>query len=348
MSRMRNAANPAVETRGPTLEAVAAAASVSVSTVSKVLNDRAGIASSTRDRVLAALVDAGYRKPGTRDTYEETVELVFGSLDGVWAIEIIRGASAVAREHGITVTVSETGVHHGVSPGWAAAVARRQPRGVVLIATALSRHDRAELAGRHVPFVVVDPVGASDPDLPSIGSTNWAGGVAATRHLLNLGHRRIGIVAGTGVLMATRARVAGFRSAMEVAGVPVDESLVFTNAQTEEASPDAALQLLDRPDRATAIFATSDVKALGVYEAARVLGLAVPGDVSVVGYDDLQFARWAGPPLTTIRQQLTEMAMEGVRMVLGRREDPERPVARIELATSLVVRDSTAAPREAS
>ncbi len=344
MSVMRKEANAASAARPATLEAVASAASVSVSTVSKVLNDRAGIAAATRERVLAALVEAGYRKPGSQDVYEETIELVFGSLEGAWTIEIIRGASAIAREHGLTLTVSESGVHHGVAPGWAAAVARRQPRGIVLIATALSRHDKAELAGRHIPYVVVDPVGAADPELPSVGSTNWAGGVSATRHLLELGHRRIGVIAGTGALMATRARVAGFRSAMEVAGVAVDETLIFTDPQVDEASPDGALSLLDRPDRPTAIFAASDVKALGVYEAARILGLAVPADLSVVGYDDLQFARWAGPPLTTIRQQLTEMAMEGVRMVLARRDDQARSVARIELATTLVVRESTAAP----
>ncbi|MGO3884979.1 MAG: LacI family DNA-binding transcriptional regulator [Mycetocola sp.] len=329
----------------PTLAAIATATSVSMSTVSKVLNNKGGVSAETRARVNEALLQGGYQKPGTRSEYSDTVELVFNSLAGAWAIEVIRGASQIASEHGLTVTITETGVHHGVAPGWAAAAARRQPLGIVLVATAISDDDAATLKRRSVPVVAVDPVGSHDHDSPSIGSTNWAGGMSATRHLLDLGHRRIGVVAGTGALLATRARVAGFRSAMELADVPVDSSLIIQDRLLDEADPEAALRLLRLPEPPTAIFATSDVKALGVYEAARLLKLSVPADISVVGYDDLQFARWAGPPLTTIRQQLGEMAIESVRTLLAMRDSTRRPVTRIELATSLIERESTAPPK---
>ncbi len=325
----------------PTLETIAHEASVSVATVSKVLNDRKGIAPETRERVVLALRANGYRKRGSQATFSPQIELVFGSLGGEWAIELIRGAVRVAGDNGLSVVVSESGVPHGVAPGWARLVARRQPAGVILVSSDLSADDKAELRSHNVPFVIVDPTGDPAPDVPSVGSTNWAGGVAATRHLIDLGHTRIGVVAGPDDLMVTRARLAGFRSAMEAASLPIDEDLIFSDELSEENNPVAGVSLLSRADRPTAIFAASDVKALGVYEAARIVGLSVPEDVSVVGYDDLAVARWAGPPLTTVRQQLMEMAQEAAKMVLSLRSAPGSTADRIELATSLVIRGST-------
>ena len=314
---------------------------VSIATVSKVLNHRKGVSPETRERVAQMLSAHGYSKRGSELSYSPQIELVFDSLDGEWAIELVRGATRVAREHNLTVTVSESGVRHGVAPGWAKAVAQRQPAGVILVASHLSSRDKSELRSRNIPFVIVDPAGNPDPDVPSIGSTNWAGGMAATHHLIDLGHTRIGVITGSNVLMATRARLAGFRSAMEAAGLTIDETLIFAEELAEEASPEAGLSLLSRADRPTAIFATSDVKALGAYEAARILGLGIPDDVSIVGYDDLAIARWAGPPLTTVRQQLVEMAMEAAKMVVRLRSEPESTADRLELATSLVIRGST-------
>nr|WP_239452065.1 substrate-binding domain-containing protein [Frondihabitans sp. PAMC 28766] len=105
------------------------------------------------------------------------------------------------------------------------------------------------------------------------------------------------------------------------------------------------MALLGRADRPTAIFAASDMQAMGVYEAARSIDVSIPDDVSVVGYDDLQVTRWAGPPLTTVRQPLTEMAEEATRLVLRLRDEPQLKSTRLELATSLIVRGSTGAPR---
>ncbi|HEY0259370.1 MAG TPA: LacI family DNA-binding transcriptional regulator [Lacisediminihabitans sp.] len=327
--------------RRSTLTAVANEAAVSIATVSKVLNGRPGVSPETRERVTGVLRRNGYRKRGTERTYSPQIELVFGSLDGEWAIELVRGAVRVASEHHLTVAVSESGVRHGVAPGWAKAVSKRQPAGVILVASDMPTSDKFELRARNVPFVIVDPAGDPAPDVPSIGSTNFAGGMAAARHLIELGHTRIGVIAGPDDLMATRARVAGFRSAMDAAGLPVDESLVMSREFTEEASPAAGHSLLSRPDRPTAIFATSDVKALGAYEAARALGIGIPDGLSIVGYDDLPIARWAGPPLTTVRQPLAEMAQEATKLVIRLRHEPPSTADRLELAISLVVRGST-------
>lgn len=324
-----------------TLEHVARDAAVSLSTASKVLNGRPGVSDDTRERVGELLQRHGYSKRGTAQTFSPSIDLVFGALDGVWAIELIRGAVGVARENNLSVTVTESGDRHSAAPGWIDGVVRREPVGVILIASDLSPAEKYQLRSRAIPFVVVDPAGDPAPDVPSIGSMNWAGGVLASRHLIELGHRTIGVIAGPGDLMSTRARVAGFRSAMEAAHLPVEEGLVSTEEFVDEADPAAGTALLRRPTRPTALFATSDVKALGAYEAARALGLSIPDDLSIVGYDDLQFAKWAGPPLTTIRQPLSDMAKEAAQLVIRLRSKPRKTTDRLELATTLVVRNST-------
>lgn len=130
--------------------------------------------------------------------------------------------------------------------------------------------------------------------MPSIGATNWQGGLAATRHLVELGHRRIGAISGPPQMMCSRARIDGYRAALETAGLPVDRRLIRTGDFHHETGYRLGRELLDRPDRPTAVFAGNDLQALGFYEAARELGLRIPQDVSVVGFDDLPVAPgWA-------------------------------------------------------
>src|SRR5258708_7154311 len=218
----------APESPRATLEAVAFEAAVSVATASKVLNDRPGVAPETRERVTQALRRNGYRKRGTERAYAPQIELVFESLDGEWAIELVRGAVRVAHAHDLTVAVTESGVRYSVAPGWAKAVSQRQPAGVILVASDLPRSDKYELRARNVPFVIVDPAGDPAPDVPSIGSTNWSGGKAAARHLIELGHTRIGVIAGPDDFMATQARVDGFRSAMRAANLAINDALIIS------------------------------------------------------------------------------------------------------------------------
>lgn len=331
-----------------TLHEIATAAAVSLSTVSKVLNARPGVAPATRERVEQTLRDRGYKKRGTTQTYMREIDLMFGALDGAWAIEVIRGVVGVARENLMTVNLIEGHHRYSFEPVWIEGALKREPAGVIFIASDLPPKYKDQLRTRNIPFVFLDPAGNPAPDIPAIGSANWAGGTLATRHLIELGHRRIGMIAGAEEMMSVQARVAGFRFAMESAGLPIDEDLIVhgpSRESADEAGSELGTRLLSMPvgKRPTAIFALSDIKALGAYEAARALGLSVPDDVSIVGYDDLQFARWAGPPLTTVRQPLKEMGEEAARLVIRLRQDntPERPV-RLELSTSLVLRSSTA------
>lgn len=170
----------------------------------------------------------------------------------------------------------------------------------------------------------------------------------ATRHLIDLGHRRIAAITGPEDLMCSLARIDGYRSALNTAGLEFEPGLVRYGNFHVDGGRDHALDLLSRPGRPTAIFAGSDLQALGVLDAARQLGIAVPDQLSVVGYDDLQVARWSSPALTTVHQPLIEMAEEATRMVLMLRDGEQPKNTRLDLSTSLVVRQSTAAPPDSS
>jgi LacI family xylobiose transport system transcriptional regulator len=318
-----------------------------MSTVSKVLNGRNGVSDATRARVEVLLHSHGYNRRGVAQT-APLVELVFSELDTAWSIEIIRGVERVARENGMSVVLTESGDRHSPGPEWIDGVMQRRPSGVILVFSDLSTDHKKQLRTRNIPFVVVDPAGDPAPDVPSIGSANWSGGVLATRHLIDMGHRDIAMITGPDDMMCSRARLAGYRSALEAAGIPIRPELIVGGQFHREDGVERGRELLSLPDPPTAIFAGSDLQALGVYEAARAKGLTIPGDLSVVGYDDLQIAEWVGPPLTTVRQPLTEMAEQATRLVL-RMNDADPPKSmRIDLATSLVVRSSTRSLAEAA
>ncbi|QIY72895.1 LacI family DNA-binding transcriptional regulator [Streptomyces sp. RLB1-33] len=327
-----------------TLAEIAREAGVSAPTVSKVLNGRADVAPATRTRVEELLRAYGYRRRRAEATRSPLIDLVFHELESAWAMEVIRGVENVARDEGLSVVLSESAGR--LTPGrtWADQVAARRPHGVILVLSRLDESQRALLTSRSIPFVVMDPAGDPGDEVPSIGATNWHGGLAATRHLVDLGHRRIGAISGPSRMMCSRARVDGYRAALETAGLPVDPELIRVGNFHHEDGYRLGLDLLRRPDRPTAVFTGNDLQALGLYEAARELGLRIPEDLSVVGFDDLPVARWVGPPLTTVRQPLTEMAEAAARLVLelGREERPAAGT-RVELATSLVVRSSTGA-----
>ena len=183
-----------------------------------------------------------------------------------------------------------------------------------------------------------------DPALPSVGATNWAGGIAATEHLIGAGHRRIGAITGPQSYICSRARADGYRSALEQAGLPIDPALLRHGDFQHEGGFRRGGELLDLADPATAIFAGSDQQALGVYEAARQRGLRVPQDLSVVGFDDLPAARWVSPPLTTVRQPLADMGRVAAEMLGDLITGTPLRSQRVELSTELVIRDSTAGP----
>jgi LacI family transcriptional regulator len=337
--------------RRVTVADVAAEAGVSVATVSKVLNGRADVSASTRAQVETILSERGYvptkrtrRATAAAEGRGGLIEMLFNDPSTPWAAEMIRGAEEAARaaRAAIVVSVLESGPKRVQQ--WLEDIAERGSRGIVLALSDFSPADQKRVAKLGLPTVLVDPVGDFDTDVPSIGAGNWGGGMAATKHLIELGHRRIAVITGPMRFLCSQARLAGYRAALERAGAGSDPELIAHGDFHYASGVASTLELLDRPDPPTAIFAANDEQAMGVYAAIQRRGLRVPHDISVVGFDDVPMSQWISPPLTTVRQPIAALAALAVRTVLAQPHRDELPQTRVELATALVVRESTAPP----
>jgi LacI family xylobiose transport system transcriptional regulator len=329
---------------GATIATVAEEAGVSVPTVSKVINGRSDVAPATRRRVEAAIRKHGYQRTRRPARRAQLLEVIFHELESEWALEIVRGVERVAGRHQLAVVLTEMQGRRTPGRGWIEGALARRPMGVIAVFSDLSEPMREQLRSRGIPFAVVDPTGEPLHDTPSIGATNWNGGLTATRHLLSLGHRRIAVIGGPADILCSRARVDGFRAAMDEARVAIDPTLISHGDFQVDEGIATGRALLARPDRPSAIITGNDLQALGVYQAAREARLHIPEDLSVIGFDDLPIARWVSPPLTTIRQPLIEMAEAAAELVLDMARGEEPPQMRVELATDLVIRESTAPP----
>lgn len=326
-----------------TVAAIARLAGVSAPTVSRVLNGRSGVAMETRRQVEALLREHGYRRPDAIAP-SAAIEVVFYGLEGHLAIAIMRGVEEVVRQHELAVGFTDVVGRASAGRSWAEQLLARRPVGVIAVHSAFTSEQHALLAASRIPLVALDPTGEPQHTTPSVGAANWNGGVAATRHLLELGHRRIAVISGPASYLCARARLEAARAVMDTAGVPLDERLLRTGRFFFEDGFELGRELLSLPDRPTAILCGDDLQALGVYEAARQAGLTIPDDLSVVGFDDMECTRWCGPPMTTVRQPFDEMGAAAARLVLSLAAGDAHEQARIELATTLVVRGSTAPP----
>lgn len=313
----------------------------SLSTVSKALNGRADVSEETRQTINAVLKRYGYSRKSTSAKSQRIIEIVFQDFDNVWALEVLRGAIREAKQHDLSIITTEGGNRQHPDSSWIDNMLRRQANGAILVFSNLTRIEQNKLHSRGVPFVLFDPFGNPDLDTLSVHADNWTGGVIATRHLLALGHTRIGIITGPEEMMCSKARLDGYTSALAEHGIEADPELITEGDFTTSGGYAQSISLLKRPNRPTAIFAGSDLQAMGVYEAARQLGLRIPEDLSVVGFDDVQTAAFLGPALTTVRQPLQDMARAAVRMLVEALSTGDVIRPHIIMPTSLVVRNST-------
>ncbi|MFC6018291.1 LacI family DNA-binding transcriptional regulator [Plantactinospora solaniradicis] len=328
-----------------TIATIADEVGVSVTTVSKVLNGRSDVAADTRARVEASLERHRYRRRSKRQpTGAGQIDLVFHEFNAAWSMEIIRGVEAVTATANVDVLLSQLGGDHRPAQPWLDGVLTRRPLGVLLVLCNLTEPQHQQLQRQLVPVVVVDTDSATSAPVPTVGSNNWNGGLLATRHLLELGHRRIALISGPEDVLCSRARAAGFQFAHDEVGVPVDPDLVRYGSFYVDAGYGHGMELLTLPDRPTAIFAGSDMQAMGVLRAAWQLGLNVPRELSVIGYDNLPVAAWTVPALTTINQPLRDMAGTATQMLLDLARGVGLSTSRVDLVTELVVRESTAPP----
>ena len=334
-----------------TLAVVASRAGVSVATVSKVVNDRSDVSDATRTRVRHLLDEHGYlprtshRRPAGTTA---ALELAFEGDLHAYTAEVLQGVLDAAAESGVPVVVTcrpiGAGPTDAAARGWARALTASGRRALIAVTSVLSAAQLTALSREGISLVVIDPLEMPNVDVTSVGSTNFSGGVSAVQHLLELGHRRIAYLGGHSQAACNQARMHGYRAAMERAGVAVPDGFVRSSHFIYSDGLEGGLELLDLPTPPTAIFAGSDEIAVGVMEAARKRGLDVPADLSIVGFDDTQLARMSSPPLTTVRQPLAEMGRLAVRTALRLSAGEAVDSHHVELATDLILRESTAPP----
>jgi LacI family transcriptional regulator len=327
-----------------TIAQVAAEAGVSSMTVSNVINSRPGASESTRQRVLEVAERLGYTPPSARNGKRGRTGLVGVltlDLTGDYSLEIVRGiAEEIAddeRELLLNASVDAIRERDRI-----AFLANSQVDGLLLIAPVLEPETVLEVQAGELPVVVIDPR-RLDLDLPRVMVDNYEGVRAGTQHLLKLGHRRIAYIRGEEDHESTERRFRGYADAMLLAGIQPDPALVASSNFNHQGGAHAATQLLTT-QRPTAIVAGADPIAFGALDAARELGLSIPDDLSIVGFDDLPQAARSDPPLTTVRQPLRDMGRAGTRALLSLIGSQPLPTDDIRLPTKLILRDTTATP----
>jgi LacI family transcriptional regulator len=330
--------------RNITIVDVAKEAGVSFATVSRVLNDGVNVKPDKRERVLRAIKRLGYttnlQARSLRGGRSQLIGLLVRDLGTAYIGAIMRGVDSELAEYQYEVMLYTTHRRQAKESAYVTALTRGMTDGLLLV---LPRHPQAylkTLRRNKFPHVLIDHQGIDERG-PAVGAANRAGAYDATRYLLALGHRRIGLITGSLDLGCALERLDGYRAALRDHGVAADAGLIREGNFQQPGGYAAASELMELPNAPTAIFASNDMMAFGAMEAARERGKKIPDDISIVGFDDIPQAAHVHPPLTTIRQPLEEMGRRAARMLLEIIENPELPAGRIELPTDLVVREST-------
>ena len=330
----------------PTMADVARRAGVSHQTVSRVVNDASAVRPQTRDNVLRAIEELGYR----RNSAARALVTRRSGLIGVIVDELrlygpastVSSIAHAAREAGYGMTLDLLWDVTGSSVSAALEHHLSQSvEAIVLVAAHGRTPDVAVLRDLDVPLIALD--GFLGGDTPTAGVDQRAGGVMATRHLLDLGHRRIGHVTGPGDWPQSEAREAGFHEALAQAGE--QPGPVVTGDWSPRSGYEGCLRILAEDPSTTALFVANDQMAMGALRALAEAEKRVPEDVSVVGFDDIPEAAFSQPPLTTIRQDFAALGREAVRLVLGAIAGEDLPSSLVP--PRLVTRSSTGRPPRA-
>jgi LacI family transcriptional regulator len=328
-----------------TIGDVADRAGVSIATVSRVVNGRYGVATATNDRVRAVIDDLGYESSlvarSLRSQRTNVIGILVADIEP-FSAELLKGAARALHGTAFEMVVYAAGQHN--AEGWERRYVSRLSGtltdGIILVTPTVTD------VVSHQPVVAVDPhIGGSS--MPTIDAQNFEGACALTEHLIGLGHRRIAFLAGRPDLDSARRREAGYRAALEAAGIAFDPRLVRVGGFTQESSEAPARELLTLDPRPTAIFAANDLSAIQTMLTAAELGIRVPDDISVAGFDNIPESALTDPPLTTVDQSIQALGQAAVDSLLRLIEhpdqhDPQHPI-HVTLPTRLVIRSTCAA-----
>ncbi|MES2262997.1 MAG: LacI family DNA-binding transcriptional regulator [Pseudomonadota bacterium] len=329
-----------------TLHDVAQQAGVSVMTVSRALSGEGYVAEKTRQKVMAAVAQLGYTPNLSakimKGSRTNVVGVLVNDLQSTVINEIIGALSVTLRKSGMDLIIYNSIDDIGASSrSGVNRMMRSLCDGLLFVLPRLTEGYIGQLEKSTQPVVLVN-YSRTDTSLPVVRGGNHAGGLAAVRHLLELGHRRIGYIAGSAYTGQSRERQRGYTDGLKEGGIAPDPKLVVQGDFGRRSGFNAAGKLLELGDAPTAIFAGNDDMAFGAIDAVRAQGLRVPEDISVIGFDDIPTAAQVHPALTTLRQPLAEISEAAVRELMRRITGADGQQHRIEFPCELVVRDSTA------
>ncbi|HXG40674.1 MAG TPA: LacI family DNA-binding transcriptional regulator [Candidatus Limnocylindrales bacterium] len=335
-----------------TIRDVARHAGVSVATASRVVSGKDVVSSETRERVLAVVEELGFTpSPAARRLSlgrTMTIGVVVSFLTRPQAAERLRGIEAVLADSDYDLVIYNVETTQRRDHYLSTLVGAHRTDGLLVVSLPPAPASVPALEAAPVPVVFIDVHVPYVSSMPRVIGDDIAGGAAAARHLLELGHRRIGFIGDAPEspfgFTSSLDREAGMRRELDAAGVALPPEWVGHGAHGRYEARELALRMLSREPRPSAIFAASDTQALGVIAAAHEAGLNVPEDLSVVGYDDIEAADYVG--LTTIRQQLFESGRRGAELLLAAIEKAPESKTVVRLSPELVVRTTTAPPKE--
>jgi DNA-binding LacI/PurR family transcriptional regulator len=328
-----------------TIYEVARAAGVSTATVSRALNGSAQVAERTRHRITEAIAALGYQPNHVARSLvlkaTHTIAVLLPDITNPFFPALVKGVQLAADEEGYAVLLAHTGGDPAKEESYFQVLRGQQVDGVLLVGLVSAPESLKGLVGRGLPVVTLDrPV-----DLPGSATVrvdHKAGGQLATEYLLELGHRRIAHISGPKGLGVTQERLDGYGRALSDHGVSFDEGLIAEGDFSEDGGYRGIQELLRVRVRFTALFAANDLSAIGAMTALREYGLNVPGDVSVVGFDDIHVASYTSPKLTTIRQPIYDMGRAAAKLLIDAREKKVSLKDKTMIFTGeLVVREST-------
>ena len=331
-----------------TIKDVAIAAGVSLKTVSSVINNESGVADETRRQIQTVIRELGYvpnisaqRLKSGRAT---AFTLVLPRVESPFASKLLSHVLAEARRRGYSVLIVEADSTHPAGRDIIErGINRRQSDGLLIAPPGGDSLDMLNILQENgMPYVVITPHFLDRVPL-FVDVTDRAGSEELVRYLISLGHRRIAHVGG-GSLRFAQERLAGYTQALTNAGIPIDADMIRHGDTQVESGRTIALDLLTRPDRPTAFFAANDEMAVGVMMAAWHLGLHLPEDVSVAGFDDVPIAQQVFPPLTTVIQPIDQMVKASIDMLIDAINERTPEHAHVQIPTRLVIRDSCVAP----
>jgi LacI family transcriptional regulator len=328
----------------PTIHEVARKARVSPTTVSHVINNTRFVSAVLRERVQRAMAELNYRPNALARSLRlgqtHTLGLILPDSANPFFAEIGHAIEAAAFERGYSVILCNTENDQTKELLYTNVLENRQVDGMIFVATGRNHDALFSIVENGLPLVVVDR-DLGSLSLDAVTTDNHQGGLIATRHLIERGHRIIGCITGPSDITPSAERVTGYSDAIKEINLELEETLLLRGDFHVPSGLEAATRLLQRDPRPTALFVCNDMMAIGALHAAAKLGLRVPDDVAIVGFDDIELASYTIPPLTTVCQPKQQIGQTAIQLILERMSDPSLPPQHKILHPQLIIRESS-------